>query len=401
MNPHPVSSNGSYHPPRCASVRFTEKRDVLRRTDVYEMPQRGDGMEFGILFTSHPHHAREPYPHWDVHARVTAEIQAADALGYDTAWVAEHHFSNQYGIMPDVFTYMGYLAAKTSRIRLGTAVVTVPLYEPVRVVENLAFVDILSGGRVMIGLGSGYRPYEFEGFGRDFASRHDMQEEAIGLILELLHTRRVTHQGKFFRSTIDGEYELFPVSVQQPHPPLFMAAGTDRSMAYAARHGFGLMLSTLPSIETLARQVGFYRAYVKEAPPPLDRNPACGQVDVARWVYVAETDEAARRDTEAGIVRHISHFMSSATSGYLGTVSEKHRVDTLNYDTLAATTLVHGSPDTVIARLRALRDQTGLTSLLLHYPPYYGHENTMQSLRLFAERVMPEFRSPPRREAVA
>jgi alkanesulfonate monooxygenase SsuD/methylene tetrahydromethanopterin reductase-like flavin-dependent oxidoreductase (luciferase family) len=279
--------------------------------------------------------------------------------------------------------------------------VTVPLYEPVRVVENLAFVDILSGGRVMIGLGSGYRPYEFEGFGRDFASRHDMQEEAIGLILELLHTRRVTHQGKFFRSTIDGEYELFPVSVQQPHPPLFMAAGTDRSMAYAARHGFGLMLSTLPSIETLARQVGFYRAYVKEAPPPLDRNPACGQVDVARWVYVAETDEAARRDTEAGIVRHISHFMSSATSGYLGTVSEKHRVDTLNYDTLAATTLVHGSPDTVIARLRALRDQTGLTSLLLHYPPYYGHENTMQSLRLFAERVMPEFRSPPRREAVA
>ena len=94
-------------------------------------------------------------------------------------------------------------------------------------------------------------------------------------------------------------------------------------MAYAARHGFGLMLSTLPSVETLARQVDFYRAHIKEAPPPLDRNPACGKVDVARWVYVAETDAAAKRDTEAGIVRHISHFMSAATSGYLGTVSEK------------------------------------------------------------------------------
>jgi alkanesulfonate monooxygenase SsuD/methylene tetrahydromethanopterin reductase-like flavin-dependent oxidoreductase (luciferase family) len=199
-------------------------------------------MEFGILFTSHPDHAREPYPHRDVHARVTAEIQAADALGYDTAWVAEHHFSNQYGIMPDVFTYMGYLAAKTSRIRLGTAVVTVPLYEPVRVVENMAFVDILSGGRVMIGLGAGYRPYEFAGFGREFEARHDMQEEAIELILELLHTRRVTHQGMYFRSTIEGDYEQFPVSVQQPHPPLFMAACTERSLAYAARHGFGLML---------------------------------------------------------------------------------------------------------------------------------------------------------------
>ena len=131
-----------------------------------------------------------------------------------------------------------------------------------------------------------------------------------------------------------------------------------------------------------------------EARAPLDQNPACGNVDVARWVYVAETDAAAKRDTEAGIVHHLSHFLSAATSGYLGTVSEKHGMDALTYDTLAATTLVHGSPETVIARLRALRDQTGLTSLLLHYPPSYGHEKTMQSLRLFAERVMPAFRPP-------
>ena len=70
------------------------KRAVLRRTAVETMPQRGDGMEFGILFTSHPHPASEPYPHREVHARVTAEIQAAETLGYDTAWVAEHHFSH-------------------------------------------------------------------------------------------------------------------------------------------------------------------------------------------------------------------------------------------------------------------------------------------------------------------
>jgi len=86
--------------------------------------------------------------------------------------------------------------------------------------------------------------------------------------------------------------------------------------------------------------------FVQEARAPLDQNPACGKVDVARWVYVAETDEAAKRDTEAGIVRYLSYFMSAATSGYLGNVSEKHRIDTLHYDTLAATTLVHGSPET-------------------------------------------------------
>jgi alkanesulfonate monooxygenase SsuD/methylene tetrahydromethanopterin reductase-like flavin-dependent oxidoreductase (luciferase family) len=351
-------------------------------------------MEFGILFTSHPDHATEPYPHRDVHARVTAEIEEADRLGFDTAWVAEHHFSNQYGIMPDVFAYMGYLAARTARIRLGTAVVTVPLYDPVRVVENMAFIDILSGGRVTLGLGSGYRPYEFEGFGRDFEARRDVQEEAIDLILALIHRRRVRHAGAHFRATIEGEYELFPVSVQRPHPPLFMAAGTERSMAYAASHGFGLMLSTLPSVETLARQVRFYRSHLDRAPAPLDRNPALGKVDIARWVYVAPTDAEARRDTAEGIVRHIAHFMSGATSGYLGNVSEKNRVDTLSYDDLAATTLVHGAPETVIARLRRLRDEAGMTSLLVHYPPYYGHARVLRSLRLFAERVMPEFRKP-------
>jgi alkanesulfonate monooxygenase SsuD/methylene tetrahydromethanopterin reductase-like flavin-dependent oxidoreductase (luciferase family) len=349
-------------------------------------------MEFGILFTSHPNHATEPYPHRDVHARVTAEIEAADRLGYDTAWVAEHHFSNQYGIMPDVFAYMGYLAARTSRVRLGTAVVTLPLFEPVRVVENMAFIDILSGGRITLGLGSGYRPYEFEGFGRDFDARRDVQEEAIELILELVHKRRAKHKGTYFKSTIEGDYEVFPVSIQQPHPPLFMAAGTDRSMAYAARHGFGLMLSTLPSADTLARQIGFYRNHMNETPAPLNRNPAFGKIDIARWVYVAETDAQAKADTEHGIVKHISHFMSGATAGYLGNVSEKTRVDTLNYDDLNANTLFHGSPETVIRKLKHLEQKTGMSSLLLHYPPSYGHDKTMKSLRLFSEKVMPEFR---------
>ena len=244
----------------------------------------------------------------------------------------------------------------------------------------------------MLGLGSGYRPYEFDGFGRDFDARRDVQEEAIELILTLLHERRVSHKGTHFRSTIDGEFEIFPVSRQQPHPPLFMAAGTERSMAYAARHGFGLMLSTLPSFDTLARQIEFYRRHCAEAPAHLAANPAHHKVDVARWVYVAETDAEAKRDSEAGIIRHLTHFLSGATAGYLGNVSEKDRGVKLDYDELAATTLLHGSPETVTRRLRELRDKTGLTSLLLHYPPYYGHEKAMRSLRLFAERVMPEFR---------
>src|SRR5262249_20193465 len=271
--------------------------------------QRGASpMEFGILFTSHSNVDVEPYPHRDVHARVTREILRADELGFDYAWVAEHHFSNQYGIMPDVFVYAGYLAALTKRIKIGTAVVTLPLANPLRVAENAAFVDILSNGRFALGLGSGYRKYEFDGFGVDFESRREVQEEALPLLLDIFHDKRADHRGKHFRLKVDGEYELFPHSLQQPHPPIFLAGATERSIAVAGGMGLGLMLSPWPPFSELARQTAAYRRALEETPPRLRANPARGHIDVARWTYVAETDAKARADSEAGIMRHLAHF---------------------------------------------------------------------------------------------
>ena len=354
-------------------------------------------MEFGILMTSHPNPVEEPYPHQGVTARTTEEILRAEALGYDTAWIAEHHFSTTYGIMPDCFVYMSYLAARTSRIKLAAGVITLPLYDPIRVVENTAFVDVLSNGRVMLGLGSGYRPYEFEGLGKDFEARRDIVEESVKLIFDGFHRRRWTHDGKFFKGKVEGQYEMLPVPVQLPHPPLYMAGGTDRSIAYAGRNGFGLMLSTLPGIETLSEQAKIYREALATAPSPQRNNPAAGHIDIARMVYVADTDEQARADTEDHILHHIGNFNSSGTSGYLGSVSEKGQA--LDYGVLAETTLLHGSPTTVIAKLRALQARTGMTSLLLHYPPYYGHDKILRSLTLFAQHVIPAFRPPASRMA--
>ena len=348
-------------------------------------------MEFGILFTSHPNPETEPFPHRDVHARVTREIVRADELGFDVAWIAEHHFSNAYGIMPDVFVYAGYLAGLTQRIKLGTAVVTLPLADPVRVVENAAFTDILSNGRMLLGVGSGYRAYEFEGFGKDFEARRDVQEEALPLLLELFRNRQVDHSGAHFRTKIGGDYQVYPHAIQQPHPPIFLAGGTDRSIGVAGRMGLGLMLSTLTPFDGLARQVAVYRRSLEDAPETAHVNPAFGLVDIARWVYVADTDSEARRDSEAGLLRHLSHFFGAQTSGYLGQVSTGAGsvASGLNYDALLESTILHGSPDTVAAKLERLREMTGLTSFMLHYPPYYGAENAMRSLELFAREVMP------------
>lgn len=358
-------------------------------------------MEFGILFTSHANNETEPYPHRDVHARVTREIVRADALGYDYAWIAEHHFSAEYGIMPDVFVYAGYLAALTKRIKIGTAVVTLPLANPLRVAENTAFVDILSNGRFALGLGSGYRKYEFDGFGIDFEARRDIQEEALPLLMELFHKRRTDHAGKHFHAKVNGAYEMFPHAVQEPHPPIFLAGATERSIAVAGRMGFGLMLSTWTPFEELAKQIAGYRAALEETPQPLRANPARGHVDIARYVYVAETDAKARAESEPVILRHLKHFSSGHTSGYLGTVSQGGKTSTRDYDALDRDIILHGSPATVVAKIERLHAMTGVSSIMLHYPPWYGPERALASLDLFAREVMPKFKAgaPARKRA--
>ena len=142
---------------------------------------------------------------------------------------------------------------------IGAAVITLPLYDPIRVVENTSFVDILSDGRVRLGIGSGYRPYEFEGLGKDFDSRRDIVEESVGLMFDAFHRHRWDHNGKYYKGTVQAPYEMLPHPVQMPHPPLYMAGGTDRSIGYGGRNGFGLMLSTLPGVETLAAQTALYK----------------------------------------------------------------------------------------------------------------------------------------------
>jgi alkanesulfonate monooxygenase SsuD/methylene tetrahydromethanopterin reductase-like flavin-dependent oxidoreductase (luciferase family) len=353
-------------------------------------------MEFGILFTSHPNTDVEPYPHRDVHARVTRQVMRADELGFDYAWVAEHHFSNEYGIMPDVFVYAGYLAALTKRIKIGTAVVTLPLANPLRVAENSAFIDILSNGRFQLGLGSGYRKYEFEGFGIDFDGRRDIQEEALPVLMDIFHNKRVTHQGKHFKLKVDGAYELFPQSLQQPHPPIFLAGATERSIGVAGRMGFGLLLSSWTPFPELARQTKIYRTALEATPPALRENPARGHVDVARWVYVAETDAKAKQESEAGILRSLQHFSSGHTSGYLGTVSQDVGASPRSYDALTRDIIIHGSPATVVEKIETLRAMTGAASLMLHFPPWYGVEKALASLELFASDVIPKFKTDTR-----
>jgi alkanesulfonate monooxygenase SsuD/methylene tetrahydromethanopterin reductase-like flavin-dependent oxidoreductase (luciferase family) len=162
--------------------------------------------------------------------------------------------------------------------------------------------------------------------------------------------------------------------------------------------GFGLMLSSWTPFAELARQAAKYPADLEQTPAAWRANPARGQVDIARLVYVAETDAAAKRDSEAGILRHLQHFSSGHTSGYLGTVQEKTVGSRTGYDALAHDIILHGSPATVADKIAHLRDIAGVTSIMVHYPPWFGVDKALASLELFATEVAPQFRtSQPKR----
>ena len=354
-------------------------------------------MEFGILFTSHPNTEAEPYPHRDVHARVTPQILRADALGYDYAWVAEHHFSNEYGIMPDVFVYAGYLAALTKRIKIGTAVVTLPLANPLRVAENTAFVDILSNGRFALGLGSGYRKYEFDGFGVDFDARRDIQEEALPLLLRAVALQARRSSGRAF--PFQGRRSVRSVSARaaaaasagfsrRRHRPLDRGGRAASGSGCSCRAG-----RRSPNWRGRAQAIARCST---ETPQMLRDNPARGHVDVARWVYVAESDAKAKRESEPGIMRNLAHFCSGHTSGYLGTVSQDVGAKPRDYDTLVRDIILHGSPATVIEKIEELQHKVRNASIMLHFPPWYGTDKALASLELFAAEVMPKFRDASR-----
>jgi alkanesulfonate monooxygenase SsuD/methylene tetrahydromethanopterin reductase-like flavin-dependent oxidoreductase (luciferase family) len=158
--------------------------------------------------------------------------------------------------------------------------------------------------------------------------------------------------------------------------------------------GFGLMLSTWTPFAELARQTAAYRRHLEETPARLRANPARGHIDIARWTYVAETDAKARTESEAGIMRHLEHFASGHTSGYLGTVSEGGATARRDYETLSRDIILHGSPASVVEKIERLRDMTGAGSVMLHYPPWYGIDKALASLELFAAEVAPKLRQP-------
>jgi alkanesulfonate monooxygenase SsuD/methylene tetrahydromethanopterin reductase-like flavin-dependent oxidoreductase (luciferase family) len=312
------------------------------------------------------------------------QVLLAEELGYGSAWLTEHHFT-RHAITSDSLALLAYLAAKTSRIRLGTAVAVLPFHDPVRLAESAALVDHLSEGRLDFGIGRGYQYTEYHGFGLSLDEGSDRFEEALDILLRSWRAEEpFAYAGKFHR--YDAAHPQ-PKPLQRPHPPLWHATASDEGLRRCAENGWGIVLAQGTSLASVAALIGRYRAHLAA----LGQRYEPGKVLLARGMYCGATDAEALQ-TYLGPYAAFLEFAAkvSASPAKAGAGAPRNPFQ-LDDPAGLRQTIVCGSPDSCEASLRQLAE-LGIDNVIFFINlGGLAHESVVRSLRRFAEEVMPRF----------
>jgi len=340
-------------------------------------------MDFGI-FLLVQHRDRHKTSGQIIHEAIE-QVKTADRLGFSTAWFAEHHFNN-YGLCPSPLMMAAHCAGVTSNIRLGTGVVIAPLYSPPRLIEDIAFVDQLSNGRLNVGIGGGYQHYEFERFGTTLENAKERTLETLDMI-ELGLTRK-----KF---QFDGEFLKQPTTaisvrpVQQPIPPIWVATADTRLMAKAIANDYHVFVSGWLGGEKLLKNV---RDQIDTI--AVQEGKSTDQVKVGLLRFAFASDNAAEVDRYIECARYQQRIA----------VSLKQRTESLEDDYMVAEkpyeneislekikdNLPVGSVDTVIERL--LRDIKTVNPVHVAIQTQFGdldHATMLKQLQLWSQEIIP------------
>ena len=276
----------------------------------------------------------------------------AEALGYHACFLTEHHFTG-WGQVSAPLHMLSWLAGRTTRLRLGTAVMVLAWHNPMLLAEQAATVDVLSGGRLDLGIGRGYRHNEFHGFAMDASEAEARFEESLDVMTRAWTSReRFSHHGRFWRF---DDVILEPTPLQSPHPPLWVSAGRDASIRAAAARGLRLLLDQFTPAELIAERI---RAYREAAGDNFD--PAI--IAVARDVYIgdseAEIEDALQRRAN-GHQRMIDAARPPSTAPSSGS----HILAWADRPKARDEAALYGTPEQVAGKIEALRT-AGVTTVL-------------------------------------
>ena len=245
-------------------------------------------MEFGVGLwgMQRPHLA--PRGHVRMYEEMLEHAALAEEVGFDAFFLTEHHFWYD-GYCPSLLPALGAVARRTHRIGIGTGALLLPLHDPLRVAEDAAVVDVLSGGRLILGFGLGYRPEEFDGLRTQKRTRGDRAVEEIQIIRKAFGEEAFSHVGAHYRYE---NVRLVPRPVQRPHPPIWFAAGTALATARrAGRAGLPYWHATATTLDMVANRIEEYRRAASEAGFP----PEAQRVALTRDICIAETQAEAEQ----------------------------------------------------------------------------------------------------------
>jgi alkanesulfonate monooxygenase SsuD/methylene tetrahydromethanopterin reductase-like flavin-dependent oxidoreductase (luciferase family) len=340
-----------------------------------------------------------------------SEIAYADQLGLDEIWLAEHHFS-YYATLPSPNILLAGIASRTNRIRIGNMVTVLPLYDPLRLAEEVAMLDQLSDGRLNLGIGSGVVPEEFVRYGMPMEETKPRFHEALDVLLKAFTRERFDHEGRFYRYR---DVALAPRPVQQPFPPLCQAVFSAESVRWCAERGIPIA-RIYDKFEDACAMAALYRDVAARGParPITDSYPGGsphlrGQPSIRHFrpVYVAETTEQAMAEAAPEFFRHFRRFAHEddardtppSPEGFRRLVGKAlKRLGPHDLDEMDAEELVlFGDPARVQRKLERLRDEAGMDGFVGIFA--FGnlrHELVCRSLRLFASEVMPALRGATR-----
>jgi natural product biosynthesis luciferase-like monooxygenase protein len=319
------------------------------------------------------------------------QIVYAEELGFDTAWLAELHFNPLFSIMPAPMLVAAALTQRTTRIRLGTAVLLLPLQHPVRTAEEAAVVDLLSQGRLELGVGRGMIAIHFQGFNVPREESRERFEEALTIITQAWTQETFQFDGQYYHVP---ETAVVPKPVQKPHPPLRIAANSPETAIFAGEHSYPVFIaSPINTGGKLAEQVERYRKTFHAAGH--DRRNE--DVAIAFPVYVAEDVAQVRHDVEASFLNYFQAISYQARLGdrdnspayaYLREI--RQRVETVRWEDIA-TMALYGSPTTCIQKIEEVYAQCRMDQLICWFNPggLVPHRHVMTSMRRFATEVMP------------
>src|SRR5919109_1390487 len=323
------------------------------------------------------------------------QIVYADELGFDVAWLAELHFYRPFSILSSPLILASALAQRTTRIRLGTAVALLPLQHPLRVAEDAAMVDILSQGRVELGVGRGAIAIHFQGFNVPYEESRERFEEALTLIERAWTQERCTFAGKYFQVP---DTAVVPKPLQTPHPPLRIAANSPETAAFAGAHGYPILVaSPINPFPKLPEQIDSYRRAFRAAGHTSKRE----DVAAAFPVYVADSAAQVRHEVEASFMyyfRTVSEQLrlgergQGASYAYLSEV--RKRMEAMTWEEADATMALYGSPERCLQKLQEAHRQCGMEQVICWFNPggLVPHRQVLASMRRFAEEVMPAVR---------